>query len=218
MRAVARRAKARHAFDEAREWAEKTLEKAGLPAVVGWYAPGPDGRSLIPAPPGLIGRENEGHGLTLRLRPDEQADAPWVAMLPQAVARLGYASDTDERRAAELLHQLALVGQHIREGDAMKAAGVAFYAGMRWKGRQMDRLARIGADHLRGAKMAGRANAKHDDADKLQWMLADRRLQREAAGLSGRQRAENLAPKFGADPETFRKEVGKFRRRTDPKK
>jgi hypothetical protein len=216
MRTMAKLAKARHAFDEAREWAEKTLEEAGLPTVVGWYAPGPDEKTLVPAPPDITARETEGHNVLVRLRPEAPADVSWIALLPEAVARVR-PPGAPERTAAKLLYQLACVGECVRRGDAAGAAGEAFYAGMRWKGRQLDELARIGADVASGGQKAGAARAKHDPADKLRWAIADRRLEREQGITNARQRAALLAPHFSCKPEVFRREVRELRRQTDPK-
>jgi hypothetical protein len=221
-------AKARHALGEAVKWAETTLEEAGLPSFVGSYTLGPDGKSLVPAPPEMIGRETDRGDLRVRFKPDVPVDAPWVLTLPHAIERVGHAIESPEWQAAQLLYELARVEQRVRQVNASAAAFEAFYAGMRWQRQQMHKSDEGRRRVLAGAKKAAAANVKHDPADKMRWVFADRLLERdgtingvlvEPGGMkSAHQRADLLAPRFNVEAETFRKEVRKIRQRTDPKK
>ena len=225
LRKVPQLAKARHGLGEAVKCAELTLEEAGLPSFAGQhYALGPDGKSLVPAPPEMIGRETDRGDLRVRFKPDVPVDAPWVLTLPHAIERVGHAIESPEWQAAQLLYEIARVDQRLRQGNASAAAIEAFYAGMRWQRWRMEKAGRVRAARLAGARKAGAANVKHDPADITRWVMADRRLERdeELAGLPpkrrARKRADRLAPRFNIESETFRKEVRKIRQKTDPKK
>ena len=95
---------------------------------------------------------------------------------------------------------------------------MAFHAGALWRRRQEDETARVGGDVTKGAIKGGLARSKHDLADKLLWARDDRRLEEEFGITSGRKRAEKLGRDHKVKTETFRKEVGKLRRETDPEK
>jgi hypothetical protein len=102
----------RHLGDRAREWAEATLLAAGLPNEVDFYSLGPDG-CLVRARDDLTPEEQDGIVaaggtgiISLRSSRKLAAAVPWVASLPSAVGRIGYAPGTPERDAAELLELL----------------------------------------------------------------------------------------------------------------
>jgi hypothetical protein len=198
----------------AREWAEATLLAARLPNEVDFYSLGPDG-CLVRARDDLTPEEQDGIVaaggtgiISLRSSRKLAAAVPWVASLPSAVGRIGYAPGTPERDAAELLELLANVSYYIHEGDTRQVANFAFYAGMLWQARRDDDDAATG----RRVRSGGRRGAEltTNDEAHVRWISEDKIL-KDRGVVSERQRARMIAQRFGEPFDTVRGVIRKFR-------
>jgi len=206
----------RHLGQRARQWAEVTLRAAGLPSEVGFYLPGSDGR-LVCARDDLTPEEQDsivasgGTGIISWCGSRKLgAGIPWVDSLPSALARIGYASGTPERDAAELLELLANASYYIDEHDAGQAASAAFFAGMLWQARRDDDDAATGRRVRSGGRKGAELTA--DDEAHVQWLFADNMLKREGV-VSERQRSLLIAARFGKPFDTVRGAIRHLRKK-----
>lgn len=176
----------------ARRWAEDTLRAANLPTQPGIYMPGPTG-DLVPARCNLTPEELDDIEAAGGSWVNTFSEAlgtcggfPWAASLVRALERSGYASGTPEWAAAEVLTQLARVGEAIKAGKPMAAASAAYRVG-RLRERHMPASPRV----LRGGRKAAVERADHEE--HVQILLWERKLARDCPEAGQNERAKAIA-------------------------
>jgi hypothetical protein len=154
--------------------------------------PGPDG-SLVPARCNLTPEERDailaagGNCVnTFTAEWGTCGGVPWAKPLVEALELMGYTSDQPELAAAEVLTELARIGEAIRAGEPGAAALSAY-----WVGRLYERHMPASPRVRRGGRKAAVERADHDE--QVQIIFLERRLARERPNAGQRTRAQVIA-------------------------